>query len=87
MAVEWQSSGNRFLQAVVAGVYYVCNRCAVGHDLGVLRGTTVSTIKGRSDLAAEGVRRCLEQPLHTGLDASQCQANAMTMSFQTHASK
>ena len=43
VAIEWQSSGNRFLQAVVAGVYYVCNRCAVGHDLGVLRGTTLAS--------------------------------------------
>ena len=41
VAIEWLSSGNRFLQACVAGVYYVCNRCAAGHDLGVLRGTTV----------------------------------------------
>ena len=52
MAIEWLSSGNRFLQACVAGVYYVCNRCAAGHDLGVLRGTTVvsgeDTVDGRN---------------------------------------
>ena len=41
VAIEWQSSGNRFLQAVVAGVCYVCNRCAAGHDLGVFRGTKI----------------------------------------------
>ena len=38
VAIEWQSSGNRFLQAVVAGARYVCNRFSAGDDLGVFRG-------------------------------------------------
>jgi len=41
MAVEWQSSGSRFLQAVVAGVCYVCKLFSAGDDLGVFRGTKV----------------------------------------------
>ena len=41
VAIEWQSSGNRFLQAVVAGVRYVCNRFSAGDDLGVSRGTKI----------------------------------------------
>jgi hypothetical protein len=34
VAIEWQSSGNRFLQAVLAGVCYVCNRFSAGDNLG-----------------------------------------------------
>ena len=41
VAIEWQSSGNRFLQAVVAGVCYVCNRFSAGDDLGAFRGTRI----------------------------------------------
>ena len=50
VAVEWQSSGSRFLQAVVAGGCYVCNRSAAGDDLGVLRGKTI--------VLGEDVRMC-----------------------------
>ena len=41
VAIEWQSSGNRFLQAVLAGVCYVCNWFSAGDDLGVFRGTKI----------------------------------------------
>ncbi len=41
VAIEWLSSGNRFLQAVVAGVCYVRDRFSAGDDLGVFRGTKI----------------------------------------------
>ena len=42
MAVEWQLSGNCFLQAVVAGISYVRNLFSAGDYVGVLRATAVT---------------------------------------------